>query len=157
MSRLAADLVCRSLLCFGIAGAVAGFMHAPLAASAPPVVPEQPSAVFGAFDECGDLVQTDLIPLVPGQEFGWRMPVADTFPHSWREVLITPNAPREWIGADLAITDDGKVGVTERTEAPIDGVLEHSWTVTDGDPAGQHEMQLYVDGTLVKTFHFVVR
>ena len=156
MSRLAADLVCRSLLCFGIAAAIAGFVRAP--ASTPPAQQnDEAFAVFGAYDDAGDLVPSDLIPLVPGQEFGWHLAVDDTFPHTWREVLITPAAPREWLGADLVITDDGKVGVTERTEAQVNGVLEHAWTITDGDPAGQHEIQLYLDGKLVKTFHFTVR
>src|ERR1041384_3582303 len=127
MSRLAADLICRSLLCFGIAAAVAGFLREP----APPPAPascDESFAVFGAYDELGDLVPADVIPLVPGQEFGWHLAVDDSYPHTWREVLITPAAPREWVGADLVITDDGKVGVTERTEVAQNGILEHAWT-----------------------------
>jgi hypothetical protein len=156
MSRLAADLICRSLLCFGIAAVVAGFVRDP-APNVSPQAPEQTAAVFGAFDDEGDLVPSDVVPLVSGQQFGWRLSVDDNFPHTWREVLITPAAPREWVGADLQITDDGKVGVTERIEVPQNGLLEHAWTITDGDPAGQHELQLYLDGKLVKTFRFVVR
>ncbi len=158
MSRLAADLLCRSLLCFGIAAGVAGFLRAP-----PREHPVQAcnddsyGAVFGAYDDDGDLVATNVIPLVTGQEFGWSLAVDDTFEHTWREVLITPAPPREWIGADLVVTDDGKVGVTERTEVAVDGMLEHAWTITDGDPAGAHEMQIYLDGRLVKTFHFLIR
>ena len=157
MSRLAADLLARSVLCFGIAAAVAGFLRAPAAAPPATTACDEAFAVFGAYDEMGDLVPSDVIPLVPGQEFGWHLAVDDTFAHTWREVLITPAAPREWLGADLIITNDGKVGVTERTEVAENGILEHAWTITDGDPAGQHEMQLYLDGRLVKTFHFTVR
>ncbi len=157
MSRIAADLICRSLLCFGIAAVVAGFVRAPTPPRASCVQSDETAAVFGAFDDEGDLIPSDVIPLVPGQQFGWRVAVDDSFPHTWREVLITPAAPREWLGSDLIITDDGKVGVTERTEAATNGLLEHAWTITDGDPAGQHELQVYVDGHLVKTFQFIVR
>ena len=168
MSRLAADLLVRSLLCFGIAAGVAGFLRGPadfadLADLADPNVrctrdaAADSFAVFGAYDDMGDLVPADVIPLVPGQEFGWHLAVDDTFAHTWREVLITPAAPREWVGADLTITDEGRVGVTERSEVAVNGILEHAWTITDGDPAGQHEIQLYLDGRLVRTFRFTVR
>ena len=153
MSRLAADLVCRSLLCFGIAAAVGGFLHDSTPAA--PTCAQEAYGVFGAYDDGGDLVPGDLVPLRPGVEFGWRVQVTPGM-HTWREVLVTPAAPREWVGADLTITDDGRVGVTERTESS-EGMLEHAWTITDGDPAGAHEIRVYVDDALVKTFHFVVR
>jgi hypothetical protein len=157
MSRLVADLAARSLLCFGIAAAVASFLRDPVPPAPPTSSCEDTYAQFGAVDRDGDLTVTDVIPLVPGQEFGWRVAVDDTFAHTWREVLITPAAPREWIGSDLVITNDGTVGVTERSEVAVNGVLEHAWTITDGDPAGAHELQLYLDGRLVNTFRFVVR
>ena len=85
MSRLAADLLCRSMLCFGIAAAVAGFLRAPPQSYEPrcPGMAAAPFAVFGAYDDMGDLMPANVIPLVPGQEFGWRLAVDDTFAHSW--------------------------------------------------------------------------
>lgn len=157
MSRVAADLVCRSLLCFGIAAAVGGLVRDPaLSTSAAPQHAE-PAAVFGAYDDMGELVATQVVPLEPGQEFGWRVAVDDEGIHSWREVLITPAAPREWIGSDLTVSGCGRVGITERTEVAYDGILEHAWTVTEGDPAGPHEMHVYVDERLVQIFRFTMR
>lgn len=156
MSRVAADLVCRSLLCFGIAAAVGGLVRDPALSLGAPV-PAQPLAVFGAYDEMGDLLATDVVPLRPGQEFGWRIAVDDTGLHRWREVLITPAAPREWVGADLTVSGCGRVGITERTDTAWDGVIEHAWTVTEGDPAGPHEMHVYLDDRLVKVFRFTMR
>ncbi len=115
---------------------------------------------FGVVDDMGDLSPTNVVPLVPGQQFGWRMALEDEpYPnglHTWREVLITPSAPREWIGADLTIVEDGRVGITERTEVAVGGTLEHSWTITDGDPAGHHLLELWLDGRLVKRMSFVI-
>jgi hypothetical protein len=156
MSRVVADLVCRSLLCFGMAAAVGGLLRDSSLASTCATV-EEPRAIFGAYDDMGDLVETEVVPLVPGQEFGWRLRVDDTGLHRWREVLVTPASPREWVGSDLTIEDGGRTGITERTEIAVDGLLEHGWTVTDGDPAGPHEIQLYLDDELVKVFKFVVR
>jgi hypothetical protein len=163
MSRVAADLVTRSLLCFGIAAFVASAIrttpayapvecvhHAAYAA-------HQAGAVnFGVVDDMGELTATDVIPLVAGQQFGWTLDVGDEGLHTWREVLITPAAPREWVGADLTIVDEGKVGITERTDVAVGGVLSHAWTITDGDPAGAHIVEVWVDGRLVKRVPFII-
>jgi hypothetical protein len=156
MSRVAADLISRSLLCFGIAAAVAGFVRDP-ALSFREAELARPPAVFGVYDDFGDLIVTDVVPLRPGQEFGWRVAVDDDGLHRWREVLITPAAPREWLGADLTVSGCGRVGVTERSEVASHGFLEHAWTVTEGDPAGPHELHVYVDDRLVRIFRFTVR
>lgn len=165
MSRVVADLVSRSLLCFGIAAAVGGLLRdfAPLqdAFSPTPRAPAAASAptetvTFGVVDDFGDITPTEYVPLVPGQQFGWQLDVGDQGLHTWREVLITPAAPREWVGNDLILVDDGKVGITERTEVAIGGSYWHAWTITDGDPAGQHVIELWLDGRLVKRVPFVI-
>ena len=162
MSRVVADLVSRSLLCFGIAAAVGALVQVPPAAwqrpsGAHPTCGQHHRPVaFGVVDEMGALSATDVVPLVAGQQFGWEIDVGDSGLHTWREVLITPAAPREWVGDDLTLLDGGKVGITERTEVAVGGVLGHSWTITDGDPAGPHVVELWLDGRLVKRVPFTI-
>lgn len=164
MSRVAVDLVSRSLLCFGIAAAVGGILHSDGFASAVSPCGEisylgahgHEAVVFGLVNDMGDVSPADLIPLVPGQQFGWDMELNDNGLHTWREVLITPRAPRDWIGADLTIVHGGRIGITERTEVAVGGTLQHAWTITDGDPAGHHVLELWLDGRLVKRVPFVI-
>lgn len=155
MSRVAADLVCRSLLCFGMAAAIGGLVQSSSLAGFD-AAPNDGQVVFGVVDDLGDLSASEVIPLAPGQQFGWRLAVEDQGMHTWREVLITPSAPREWIGADLTIVEQGRVGITERTEVAVGGALEHAWTITEGDPAGHHLIELWLDGRLVKRVSFVL-
>ena len=154
MSRVAADLVTRSILCFGIAAFVANAVRTTPAYA--PAEPEQERVTFGVVDDLGELVATDVIPLVAGQQFGWQLDVGDQGLHTWREVLITPAAPREWVGTDLTIVDEGKVGITERTDVAAGGTLFHAWTITDGDPAGPHLVEVWLDGHLVKRVQFTI-
>ncbi len=154
MSRVAADLVTRSLLCFGIAAFVANAVRTTPAYD--PVEPERQIVTFGVVDDMGELTPSDVVPLVPGQQFGWHIDVGDQGLHTWREVLITPAAPREWVGSDLTIVEDGKVGITERTDVAAGGSLSHAWTITDGDPAGPHVVEVWLDGRLVKRVPFTI-
>jgi hypothetical protein len=157
MSRVAADLVTRSLLCFGIAAFVANAVR-----TGPAYEPDiggcatQEVVTFGVVDDMGELTATDVVPLVAGQQFGWHIDVGDQGLHTWREVLITPAAPREWVGSDLTIVDEGKVGITERTDVAAGGSLSHAWTITDGDPAGPHIVEVWLDGRLVKRVPFTI-
>jgi hypothetical protein len=155
MTRVVVDLFFRSLLCFGVAAAVYGLVSPNEAEHVACGVQAAP-AQFGVVDGTGRFTETEVVPLVIGQEFGWRMPVGEGT-HVWREVLVAPAAPREWIGDDLQIENNGLVGVTERTEVARNGLIEHGWIITEGDPAGPYEMQLFVDDKHVSTFRFVLR
>lgn len=149
MSLIAADVVSRSLLCFGMAAAFAGLVRGNAGN-------EHETVVFGVLDDTGELSPSHVVPLVPGQQFGWSIALNDQGVHSWREVLITPSAPLEWIGADLSIVHGGRVGITERTETAIGGTLAHAWTITDGDSAGHHLLELSLDGRVVQRMSFLV-
>jgi hypothetical protein len=155
--RLAADLLLRSALALGVSIGVASvlvdsgaFVHvAPSARVA--------SATFGTWTDCGALVATDHIPAVAGQSFGWRIHVPDGRPVVWHEQLILPAAPAEWSGARFVdISDDGRVATTASVDVPFDGVIEQGWTITEGDPVGDYELRLWVDGQLHERFFFRV-
>lgn len=155
MSAALVDLVNRTALCVGIAAAV---YSVTVTTDAPAPEPAARCVLeLGILDEQGDFVVSDVVPLTIGQEFGWRLPVADRDEHTWREVMITPAAPREWIGDDLYVAEHGTMGITERTEAARGGMLSHGWAITEGDPAGPYVIHLFLDGELVASKRFVVR
>ncbi len=156
MSAPLIDLVNRTVLCLAIAAAVTS-VTATIDAPPPAERPALATFEFGLLDQAGTFVQSDVVPLAIGQEFGWRLHVADGDAHTWREVLIAPAAPREWIGDDLLVAGDGTTGITERTELARGGLLSHGWTITEGDPAGPYLMQVFLDGELVETVTFVLR
>lgn len=156
MSAPLLDLVNRTVLCFGIAAAVYS-VTVTTADPAPAAVAAAATIEFGIIDADGAFAQSDVVPLAIGQEFGWILRVADDDEHSWREVMIAPAAPREWIGDDLTVSGGGMVGITERTETASGGVLRHGWSITEGDPAGPYLMQVFLDGELLESVTFVLR
>lgn len=156
MSAPLLDLVNRTVLCFGIAAAVYS-VSVTNADPPPPADPAYATIEFGILDGSGSFVASDVVPLALGQEFGWRMHVDDDEAHAWREVMIAPAAPREWIGDDLLVAADGTVGVTERVETARGGILSHGWSITEGDPAGPYQLHVFLDGELVQSTTFVLR
>ncbi len=157
-TRLASDLFLRSLLGFGVAIAVASVLQ-----NERVFFVEQPSArvaatSFGMYDACDGYVPTTEVPLLVGQTFSWRIAVPDGQPVAWREELVLPEAPAQWSGANfIDIRDGGKVAVTAGIDLPYDGVIEHAWSITEGDPAGDYELRLWVDGELHQVFEFHVQ
>ncbi len=117
-------------------------------------------AAFGVYqDTCEGsvFVPTERIANVVDNAYGWQLHTASDEPVRWREELILPAAPQEWRTAnDVLISADRTVAVTERVELPIDGMLEHGWSIAAGDPSGAYRMNLFVDGQLVRTFGFTV-
>ena len=157
-TRLVADLLFRSLLGFGVAVVVSAALQGESV-----FLVEQPSArvaatAFGIYDDCAGFTTTTQVPLQPGQTFSWRLAVPDGQPVAWREELILPEAPLQWSGAHFVdIRDNGKVAVTAGVDLPYDGVVEHAWAITPGDPAGRYELRLWIDGDLHQVFRFDVQ
>jgi hypothetical protein len=147
--RLAADILLRSALALGVSFGVASalvdggvFLHVEPSARVA-------SSTFGLWTACGDLIATEHVPLSPGQEFGWQIDVPDGRPVVWHEELILPAAPAEWSGAQFVdISEDGRVATTAGVDVPFEGSIEHTWSITEGDPAGDYELRLWVDGQL---------
>jgi hypothetical protein len=152
--RVFADLFARTALCLSVTSAVVAFLYHPT------VVPENARDTrieLGLFLDDGRFVPTDVVPLEVGTTFGWRLHVTDDRPVSWHEELTAPAPPREWLGDDFVVVDSGRTAISDHTVAPVDGVIEHAWIITEGDPAGMHELRVFVDDALAADFHFVVR
>jgi len=67
---------------------------------------------------------------------------------------VLPAAPREWGDAVLgqSVSGDGRTSVIEREDPLNNNVLLHLWSVAAGDPAGDYQIRVFVDGKSVATF-----
>lgn len=110
-------------------------------------------------------IRADVVPYLPGQAcFGWRLRLAGS-PGlvKYREVLNLPEAPTFWSGEDDAYSPhrysaDRTTATTEAFAAPDkDGWIESGWCIAEGDPAGPHTIDVYIDGRLVEHFDFDVK
>jgi hypothetical protein len=145
----------------------------PLAFAAPAAKADKPvastevvSAEFGIFttDKSGQqsFVPSTVVPLVPGQAYGWVMRVQTNKPTiKWREEFLLPKQPATWGEPDptgaQSVTTDGLISITEREVAPDHGLIYNSWAVAAGDPKGEYVLLVFVEDTLVKVFKFNVQ
>ncbi|MFM7405414.1 MAG: hypothetical protein ACKO3K_01775 [Cuspidothrix sp.] len=103
---------------------------------------------------------TNKVPLKQGDAYGWRIKL-DNYQGQvrWREVLTLPKPPETWITQDdqnFSISKDGKTAISQRTETPMNGVIENFWTISPGDPVGQHQIEIYTDQRLIARFEFEI-
>jgi len=106
----------------------------------------------------------DVVPYLPNRAcFGWRLRLAGAPAIvRVREVLQLPEAPAFWSGEDDAYSThtfsaDRTTAITEEYKAPQDGWLESSWCIVEGDPAGAHSIDVYIEDALVRHFDFEVK
>ena len=114
-------------------------------------------AVDFGVDVGGAFLPSDVIPLVPGQTFGWRLSAPAGSVVQWREELDLPSAPRVWELNDATTLLDDRHAVSSGIEAVDGGTIMHGWVVTEGDPAGTYQMRIYANDVLVRRVVFVLR
>jgi hypothetical protein len=102
------------------------------------------------------------LPAVEGTTFGWVLQV-ETQRESlhWQEHLRLPKAPVDWGDAgedpDVLIARDGKSVAAHGEDAIADGELTRFyWTLSSGDPAGNYELDVAIEGRTVAQFRFRV-
>jgi hypothetical protein len=105
---------------------------------------------------------TTKIILKEGDIYGWRIKLQNYQGKrkvKWREVLRLPKAPETW-GTDnsdgFSISADGTTATSDRTQTAINGLIENYWTIASGDPPGQYQIQVYIDGRIISTFEFEI-
>jgi hypothetical protein len=91
------------------------------------------------------------LPLRFGQAFGWRMTLQTAKKRVLvREELTAPAEPKTWGDPEPDVkqktSPDGRTVTTEWWAEVKDGVIFHSWSVTDGDPKGTWVFRVFVDG-----------
>jgi hypothetical protein len=107
-------------------------------------------------------VPANEVPAEDGQVFGWVIEI-ETSRESlhWQEYLKLPRPPADWGDAaedpDVLISKDGKSAVAQGEDAVEDGELSRFyWSLAAGDPAGDYELDLAVEGRPVAHFTFRV-
>jgi len=121
---------------------------------------------FGILQSAADgedrFVPANEIPAEDGQVFGWVVQI-ETSRESlhWQEYLKLPRPPADWGDAaedpDVLISKDGKSAVAQGEDVVEDGELSRFyWSLAAGDPAGDYELDLAVEGRPVAHFTFRV-
>jgi hypothetical protein len=102
------------------------------------------------------------VPAEDGRVFGWVLAV-ETSRESlrWQEHLQLPRAPLDWGDAatdpDVLISKDGRSVVAQGDDLVEDGELSRFyWTLAPGDPQGDYELDVAVEGKAVAHFTFRV-
>jgi hypothetical protein len=107
-------------------------------------------------------VPANEVPAEDGQVFGWVVEL-DTTRETlhWQEYLRLPRPPADWGDAatdpDVLISKDGKGAVAQGEDPVEDGELQRFyWSLAAGDPEGDYELDLAVEGRPVAHFSFRV-
>ncbi|MGD1879999.1 MAG: hypothetical protein ACFB13_21155 [Kiloniellaceae bacterium] len=108
---------------------------------------------------------SDLVPYLPDRAcFGWRLRLTGVPALvKYREVLKLPVAPAFWSGegdeySPHRFSADRTLVTTEEFAAPdADGWIASTWCIVEGDPAGPHSIDVYIEDRLARHFDFEVR
>jgi hypothetical protein len=106
------------------------------------------------------LVESNRVPLVTGQGYGWQIFLETDKPRiRWREEFTLPRAPEIWGQGETPVflSADRRTAVTEQEVDASRGVIGHAWSVAPGDPAGRYVIRVFVEGQLAATFEFDVQ
>jgi hypothetical protein len=109
-----------------------------------------------------NFLATKEVPAEDGQTFGWVVEVDTTRPSlHWQEHLRLPAPPADWGDAasdpDVVISADGRSVVAQGDDLVEDGELSRFyWALAPGDPAGEYEMDIAVEGKQIGHFAFRV-
>jgi hypothetical protein len=107
-------------------------------------------------------VETHDVPAVDGQVFGWVAEVqTDRRSVRFEEHLRLPAPPASWGDAendpDVLISNDGRSALARGEEAVEGGTVSRFfWSLADGDPAGEYELEVEIEGRTVGHFKFRV-
>lgn len=107
---------------------------------------------------------SNLVPYLPNQAcFGWRIRLAAP-PGVLlvREILRLPEAPAFWSGEDDEFSThmfsaDRTTATTVEYKAPQDGWIDNQWCIVEGDPVGQHSIDVFIEDQLIRRFDFEVK
>ena len=124
---------------------------------------------FGRMETTADgsdrFMPTTQLPAEDGAGFGWVLKV-ETRRASlhWQERLRLPAPPEDWGDAgddpDIVISKDGRSALARGEDMVENGELSRFyWTLAEGDPAGDYELDLAVEGHPVAhvVFHVPTR
>ena len=122
--------------------------------------PEQPTqrVIFVTLTENAEFRETQRVPLVVGQSYGWMLKVKHQDTVVWKEVFTLPSTPKVW-GEKEATSN---INVIHKSEQPVKsdifgkeyyGFVSNMWSVAEGDPAGVYNFKIFHDDVLAKEFN----
>jgi hypothetical protein len=132
-----------------------------------PTKPEEiniTKAEFGVFrrDKHGKInfIPTRKVPLEEGLAYGWRLQIKDYQGEvTWKEIFRLPQLPLTWgtqNGENFSLSNNGSAAITTRTTEVEKGIIKNSWTVTPGDPPGNHLIEVFFGDRHVASFEFEI-
>jgi hypothetical protein len=102
--------------------------------------------------------ESDFVPLIPKNTcYEWDIQL-DTEMESVqvKEVFILPSKPKTWGDEEgMNLQHDNKVSVRQKVIKLENGTISSGWCVAEGDPTGNHKIDVFVNGVLAKSFSFV--
>ena len=121
-------------------------------------------AEFGVFrqNKYGKItfIPTKKVPLQEGLVYGWKLQIKNYEGYLvWKEIFKLPRLPLTWVtqhGDNFSLSHDGTAAITEKIAEVKKGVVSNSWTVTLGDPPGNHLIEVYIASHHVASFEFEV-
>ena len=102
---------------------------------------------------------TTLVPLLDGACYNWRLKLAKTKGDiEITEVFTLPSAPASWgsVNETMVISDDNTTATSNMTLTPVDGWITHGWCVAEGDPTGDHLIEVKSGDEVLGSFPFQV-
>lgn len=103
-------------------------------------------------------VPVNTVPLIVGQEYGWRVEIKTKKPMiKWREEFTLPAAPVTWGNVEHTVLKDRRVSVMEREVSTSEGIILNTWSVAKGDPAGRYILRVLIDEQYEQLFVFDVQ
>ena len=105
-------------------------------------------------------IPTTKVPFQEGKVYGWRIQLQGYQGElTWQEVLTLPKPPLTWgtdNGENFFLSPDGTKSVMKRTKLVKKGILSNFWTVSTGDPIGEHTLEIYALKRRIAIFKFDV-
>jgi hypothetical protein len=154
------------LVCLASLPALAGGAGTASPKGKRPATYEVIKSEFGLFKQtpagAGAFVPTRQVPLIANQAYGWIVALRTDKPTlRWREEFELPTRPDSWgppaPEGRRRISANGRVAISERRVAPVNGMIFNTWAVAPGDPVGTYRIRVYVEGRLVDAFEFQVQ
>ena len=103
--------------------------------------------------------ESNFVPLIPENTcYGWDI-LLDTERESvqLKEVFILPSKPKTWGDEEgMSLQHGNRVSVYQKEVKVENGTISSQWCVAEGDPTGNHKIDVFVNGVLAKSFSFVV-
>jgi hypothetical protein len=103
--------------------------------------------------------ESNFVSLIPGNTcYGWNI-LLDTGRESvqLKEVFILPSKPKTWGDEEgISLKHGNRVSVSQKEVKVENGNIYNQWCVADGDPTGNHKIDVFVNGVLLKSFSFFV-